>query len=133
MTSDKFNQIVKNRANERVKEKITVFEREVAAAFAKLHPSLASNHCTRWAGGKAGKLVASVFNHLLDRTVAGTGKTADGKPSGYPAALWQDEEEAVTKELLATLDEMQKALMAPVDPELAPVAQEETEPAHEQK
>ncbi len=128
MTSDKFNQIVKNRANERVKEKIITFEREVAAAFAKLHPSLASNHCRRWAGGKAGKRVASVFNHLLDRTVAGTGQTADGRPSGYPAELWQEEEEAVTKELLATLDEMQKALMAPADPEPSPIAQEETKP-----
>ena len=128
MTSDKFNQIVKNRADERVKEKVITFEREVAAAFAKLHPSLAANHCRRWAGDKAGKRVASVFNHLLDRTVAGTGQTADGRPSGYPLALWQDEEEAVTKELLATLDEMQKALMAPVDPEPSPIAQEETKP-----
>ena len=128
MTSDKFNQIVKNRAKERVKEKISTFEQEVAAAFKKLHPSLATNHCGRWNGGRAGKLVASVFNHLLDRTVAGTGQTADGRPSGYPGVLWEEEEEAVTKELLATLDEMQKALLAPGDSEPAPVAQEETKP-----
>lgn len=128
MTSDKFNQIVKNRAKERVKEKISTFEREVAAAFKKLHPRLATNHCGRWNGGNASKLVASVFNHLLDRTVAGTGQTADGRPSGYPGVLWEEEEEAVTKELLATLDEMQKALLAPGDSEPAPVAQEETKP-----
>jgi hypothetical protein len=128
MTSDKFKEIVKNRANERVKEKVTIFEREVAAAFKKLHPSFASNYGNRWAGGKAGKLVASVFNHLLNRTVNGTGKTEEGRPSGYPAELWQEEEEAVTKELLATLDEMQKALMAPADTEPSPIAQEETKP-----
>lgn len=93
-----------------------------------MHPSFTTNHVGRWNGGKAGKLVAAVFNHLLDRTVAGTGKTADGRPSGYPEVLWQDEEEAVTKELLATLDEMQKALMAPADTEPAPVAQEENKP-----
>lgn len=88
MTSDKFNQIVKNRAHERAREKIITFEREVAAAFKKLHPSFTTNHVGCWNGGKAGKLVAAVFNHLLDRTVAGTGKTADGRPSGYPEVLW---------------------------------------------
>lgn len=128
MTSDKFNQIVENRANERVKAKITVFRREVASAFEKLHPALKPNHCGAWSGGTAGNLVAAVFNDLLNRTVAGTGQTKEGRPSGYPPRLWEEEREAVSNELLATLDEMQKALMAPVSTESLPIAQEETKP-----
>lgn len=125
MTSDKFNQIVENRANERVAVKVKTFIKEVAAAFEKLHPSLKSNYNGRWAGGVAGKLVVAIFNHLLDKTEGGTGKTKEGKPSGFPVILWEEEREAVANELLATLDEMQKALMAPASTEPPPIAVQE--------
>jgi hypothetical protein len=65
--------------------------------------------------------VCAVIRHILGF------KESKGKPVGYPEILWEDEEKAVRAELLATLDEMSKALLAPVDNELAPIAKKESE------
>lgn len=109
MTPNRFNEIVKNRASARVQEKIKIFESKMAAAFRELHPCLAPNHGNRWFGGKASLHVKALLRHML-----GVTKDKDNSVAvGYPLPLWEDEEKAVETELLATMDEMAKALIAP--------------------
>jgi len=105
MTSDKFNQIITNRASERVNARIAVFERKVAEAFREI--GIPPNYYNRWTGGNDGAAAKRVMRHLLGIAAK------DGVPSGYPQKLWDEEREAVAKELLETLDEMAKALIAP--------------------
>lgn len=116
MTPDRFNTIVQNRAKERVEKKIADFEKAVADAALKLHPSLKSNYLNRWSGGSAGKAMAAIFRRLLSR------EPTPEHPTGYPAELWADEEKAVQEELLATMDEMAKALACQPPAYSSPVA-----------
>lgn len=116
MTPDRFNTIVKNRAKERVEKKIAAFEKAVADAALALHPSLKSNYHGRWFGGSASALMAPIFRRLMAL------KAEAGKPVGYPSQLWADEEEAVQAELLATMDEMAKALACQPPAHHSPIA-----------
>jgi hypothetical protein len=116
MTPNRFNEIVKNRASQRVKQKVAKFEATVAKAFEELHPCLKTNNGYKWFGGEAAKHAQAVMRHLL-------GLRGDVKKSaGYPAQLWSDEEDKVQEELLATMDEMAKALLAAPDTEPQPIA-----------
>jgi hypothetical protein len=115
MTPNRFNEIVKNRANQRVKQKIAKFEAAVAQAFKDLHPCLTSNDGNKWFGGSATEHVKPVLRHLI-------GVRRPDKPTGYPACLWADEEDKVQQELLATMDEMSRALLAEQDTEPRPIA-----------
>jgi hypothetical protein len=109
MTSNRFNEIVKNRANERVQEKVKIFESKIAAAFRELHPCLNPNNGNKWFGGTSTPYVKSILRNIM-----GVPKDKDKSVSvGYPLRLWEDEESAVEKEMLATMDEMAKALLAP--------------------
>ena len=122
MTPNRFNEIVKNRAQQRVKAKIAKFEATLAAACKELHPCLTPNHGNKWYGGTAGKHMAALVRHLLSVN------QAPRKPSGYPQALLDEEEEKVQQELLATLatmDEMAKALLAEPDTEPQPIANDD--------
>jgi hypothetical protein len=112
MSPDRFNTIVKNRAAERVKQKIAKFEEAVGRAFKELHRDLKPNFYHRWSGGDAKLLVVPIFRHLVGN------KATDTHTVGYPANLWVEEEAAVEQELLATMDEMAKALSSksPTDP-----------------
>ncbi|MCG3778251.1 MAG: hypothetical protein JW388_0964 [Nitrospira sp.] len=109
MTPDKFNQIIKNRTAERVKECIDNFERKIQQAFADI--GIQTNSYRRWAGGNEGQKAKAVMRHLLSHSAS------EGVSVGYPQKLWDDESAAVTQELLHTLDEMAKALAAkPAEP-----------------
>ena len=119
MTPNRFNEIVKNRAQQRVKAKIAKFEATLAAACKELHPCLTPNYYNKWSGGTAGKHMAAVMRNLLSI------KQEPGKPAGYPQALWDDEEEKIQEELLATMDEMAKALLAEPDTEPQPIANDD--------
>jgi hypothetical protein len=118
MTPNRFNEIVKNRAQQRVKQKVAKFEAAVAKAFEELHPSLKTNNGYKWFGGEAAKRATAVMRHLLSV------KEDPAKPKGYPPCLWTDEENKVQEELLATMDEMAKALLAEPDTEPQPIAQD---------
>jgi hypothetical protein len=63
--------------------------------------------------------MAAVMRNLLSI------KQEPGKPAGYPQALWDDEEEKIQEELLATMDEMAKALLAEPDTEPQPIANDD--------
>jgi hypothetical protein len=123
MTPNRFNEIVVNRAKERVKAKVAKFEATIAKAFKDLHPCLAtSNYYNRWSSGPQAKHAVAVM-----RLLCGV-KEEKNKPVGYPEALWRDEEKAVQEELLATMDEMAKALLAPIDDEPSPIAKYDPTP-----
>lgn len=104
MTPSKFDQVVINRANQRVEEKVAAFTKTVGDAFFKLSPSVSPNSGNAWNGGDRAKAAAAIMRTLL-------GLKGDG--CGYPRILWEKEREAVAKELLATMDEMARALAAP--------------------
>lgn len=119
MNADRFNQIIENRAQERVKKRVADFEKKIGDAFRELHASVAPNHYSRWSGGDRGRNVGAIFRFLIG------GENAEGDPFGYPKALWDEERAQVEKELLATMDEMQKALIAPEPTDIPPIAQSE--------
>jgi len=104
MNPSKFDQVVTNRANQRVEEKVAKFKKTIGDAFCELHKSVAPNYRNGWSGEDRVKTVAAIMRDLLGKT---------GEDAGYPPILWEEEREDVTKELLATMDEMSKALAAP--------------------
>jgi len=91
MTGEKFDKIVKARANERVQEKIIKLKQDTTKA---LQP-FGIAHSYDW-GNSPG---AEVFDALAGRTK-------------WPRDLWEREEIAVAQELLGIMDEMQRALIA---------------------
>lgn len=117
MNSDRFNQIIENRAQQRVKERVAKFEKAIGTAFRELHNEVAPNYYDRWSGGDRGKRVAAIMRHLTGA------QGSPEKPSGYPQMLWDEERAAVEKELLATMDEMAKALAAPAPANIPPSAE----------
>ncbi len=116
MTPDKFNDIVKKRAAQRIESKIEEFELDIQKACRKLSNKLDSTG-RRWsANSDASKRMSKIFLHLL-----GYASTTE-KPAGYPKFLWEEEEEQVKKELLSIMDEMQKALISEEVKEPSPVS-----------
>lgn len=109
MTGSKFDAIVKARANERVQARIQQFRKDVREAVKKLSPALLSDYAKPLHVGAEEKVFkgGDLDNN---RTVVAY---LTGRADVLPAVLWRKEEEAVSKELLATMDEMQKALIAP--------------------
>jgi hypothetical protein len=126
MSPDRFNTIVKNRAAERVKQKIAKFEEAVGRAFSELHRDLKPNFYHRWSGSGAKRLVVPIFRHLVGN------KATDTHTVGYPVQLWMEEEAAVEQELLATMDEMAKALASKAPTEPLPIAGADPSPTSEQ-
>ena len=101
MNPSKFDDIVKRRANERVQQKIINFKQEVMFAICKLegvHPSECS--AFPW----------ETPNEFLQVIMQPRGSEKFHK---WPAKLWDREEALVAGELMATMDEMSKALLAP--------------------
>jgi hypothetical protein len=109
MTPSKFDEIVKKRAAQRVEQKLQVFERAVMTAAVDLNSGLSTHQGNRWDKvyrPKAHAKMAAIFRRLLGLD------SEEGKPSGYPKEIWDQEEALVQTELLATMDEMAKAIAA---------------------
>lgn len=99
MTANKFNDIVEKRANQRVNQKIENFKHAVGKAISELldYKNLSLvYHVDK-------KDVQNIFKNLSEKKLQ----------TGWPSILWDREREAVSKELLSIMDEMQKALLAP--------------------
>lgn len=94
MNAFKFDELVKARANERVQERIKKFREDIINAVKTLRPEFKHHSLT-----VRSDMVKGLFACLPENT-------------GWPAEIWRDEEECVSKELLATLDEMQKAFIS---------------------
>ena len=115
MNVSRFDSIVRNRAHERATKRIEEFRKGIMAALAKLHPSFHATH-------KNGTLpcdikgdLALVVANIASGMYFQPGVASDNslKPCEWPLILWTDEQAIVEKELLATMDEMQKALCTP--------------------
>jgi len=91
MTGEKFDKIVKARANERVQEKIRQLR---AAANEMVKPFGIPGY--GWDGAH------DIFTALARGGYSGT----------WPRSLWETEENLVAGELLGIMDEMQRALIA---------------------
>ena len=81
---------VKNRANERVQERISVFKRELRDSLSRLIKN---------ASGVYHKDILSVM-------------ASDNDSKGWPSKLWEAEEKAVMDEVLSTMDSMQRILVS---------------------
>jgi len=97
MRAQSFEKLVAERANKQVQEKISAFRDAVKKALSAL-------------GGK------DLYDPCLNPSIRSDGKIAlglasDYETAGWPTILWEQEEELVKNQLLATLDVMQKALI----------------------
>lgn len=105
MTGEKFAEIVNRRANDRVQNKLRKFKAKIKDAFVELTGS-ASLYDT----GKPDDERDDTANRaILKRCLEAKDFNFN---SGWPSMIWRREEEAVTKELLGMMDEMQKALLS---------------------
>jgi len=99
MKSEMFDKIVEARANERVQEKIKKLKRAIGTALTEMkghRPGMYPEECCR---EREAREILAILG-------------SDNPNSGFPKTLWEREREAVTKELLGIMDEMQKALLA---------------------
>jgi len=97
MTNEKFLELVSKRAHQNVQRKIDKFKSTIVEAFEELTGD-------RYVAKNSDNAVI-LHNMLEDESFY--------FQKGWPKALWEHEENKVTKELLSTMDAMQKALIAP--------------------
>lgn len=97
MKPAKFDEIVKARAAERVDARIRRFKQSIAKAFSDdLGIRMSFNYNYKMEDKEASKVLQVLCS--------------DNHTKGWPKELWEREREAVTTELLSTMDEMQRAL-----------------------
>lgn len=94
MRAQSFEKLVTERANKQVQEKISAFRDAVKKALSAL----------------GGKDLYDNPSIRPDGKIA-LGLASDYETAGWPTILWEQEEELVKNQLLATLDVMQKALI----------------------
>ncbi len=128
MNASRFDQIVKNRANQRAIARIDRFRKNISAALDELGINRPSSyydgHLPQDIKGDLALVLANVASGLYFQPGVASQENPL-KPAAWPRVLWEREREAVEKELMATMDEMQKALCAPApsdgDPQPVPV------------
>jgi hypothetical protein len=103
MKAATFDEIVRKRANERVQIKLNAF-REAIMSSCKV---LIGDRCGYQGSQAKHKSWHPDYCRLLKILAS------DDNQGGWPATIWAEEFESVSKELLAIMDEMQKALLAP--------------------
>lgn len=116
MNKSRFDKIVENRTQERVEARIAKFREAIGQAFRDLHPNFGPKYYDGWLPDQMPEDVEQLMKILSDGAYLTQRPSSDssyGKPHHWPRILWEDEEDAVQKQLLATMDEMQKALCAP--------------------
>jgi len=97
MNSGKFDEIVVNRADERVQNKINKFRKDLAQTLKPLTGSA-------YYSGEYNVIRAGIG--VLKAIIGGDSR------HDYPRDIWEREEKEVAEELLDAMDEMQKALIA---------------------
>jgi hypothetical protein len=95
MKAKNFDEIVTARANERAQSKINVFKKKIREACGEL-----LNY--RWQDYGESPNTARTVLQIMQTNATG----------GWPREIWEVEENLVREELLKTMDEMQKALIA---------------------
>lgn len=117
MNASKFDQIVKARAQQRIEARVNKFRADIAAAFNDLfkgtpyQDSPFANPSYSRSEIKGQYLSSKNAKTVLDSLFYDDA----GQPKRMilPLSFWESEESEVSKQLLATMDEMQKALCAP--------------------
>ena len=105
MNPSKFDDVVERRTNERAQAAINKFRLDVYRAAREF--LLIGNGPSYDGENSRNKQWRKEFRDLLGILAS------DNTQRGWPSILWQREREAVTKELLSIMDEMQRALVAP--------------------
>lgn len=97
MNASRFDKIVKNRAQSRIEARIQIFRKTIETAIHEL------------TGSKINPQYIGHFwkTEFAEEIITGL------RSNTWPLEFWEREEEAVQKELLSTMDEMQKALCTP--------------------
>lgn len=115
MNASRFDQIVKNRAQQRVEARIEKFRAKMAEAFRELGRGFEPQHRHGFHPYNIPDHVQTVLSNIQVGGYLHTEKDATGNylPVRWPKLLWETEEKAIEEELLKTMDEMQKALVAP--------------------
>lgn len=98
MDGERFDKIVESRARERVEKNIAIFKKSCEKAAETLL------HCTIYSGD--GPAYSYRIRGLFQVLASATHR------EHWPVELWHDEEKLVEKELLETLNELQKAFLA---------------------
>jgi len=96
MTEEKFREMVANRTNENIQEKIRKFKDTVVVALREL----------------TGKYYSTDAENIEVLALLGKGNGIN-ITNGWPQFLWGKEQEKVTKDILSTMDTIQRALAAP--------------------
>ena len=99
MKEKTFDEIVKARANERTQAKIKAFKEAVKKSCFELTGKT-------WLGYDQNKVLVPDFRAVLSIL------SSENHTTGWPSSLWEKEEDHVREELLKTMDEMQRALLA---------------------
>ena len=99
MKKIKFDEIVAARANERVQKKIFEFKTDIKKACGELVNNT-------FQGYNLSERLPDIYREVLNVMVS------DNIRIGWPSTLWDVEKEKVASELLAIMDEMQKAMLA---------------------
>lgn len=100
MKVQKFDEIIKVRANQRVQIKINNFRSTINLALQTL---LGYNQrSVQYPSVKEKAVIAAVLSIV----------NPNDKPEDWPSMIWENEEKAVQAELLNIMDEMQKALQS---------------------
>lgn len=123
MNASRFDSIVKARANQRAQQKIEAFRASVNAAVKALGIKTPTGYYNGWQPSSIKEDLKNVLDNVAAGMYCNPGEASSANPltaCTWPAAIWRSEEEAVQKELLATMDEMQKALIAPAPTQEGP-------------
>lgn len=102
----KFDDLVKNLANKRVQDRVVAFNKEIRQAIQRLSP-IFPQYSVPILVKNGGDTTSAplMFNQQLISFLTGESKE-------LPQEIWGLEEQAVSKELLATMDVMQQAIAA---------------------
>ncbi len=104
MNKDRFQEAVRNRSSEIVRQKIKKFKKDIGEAFRALTGDVCVESDATGVHRKA--------NWQILLGIVESGDLLKTR-SNWPTFLWSEQEEKVTKELFALMDPMQKALLAP--------------------
>lgn len=120
MTPTKFDEIVKNKANENVQARIRQFDKDIKEAIAKLYPSHRIYSDPLLPISSSNESVIEYKETTEDNKILIQYLTTREKK--LPAKIWRHEEELVAKKLLAQLDVVASALVSkkPSDEDIAP-------------
>jgi len=104
MEAKYFNKIIEARANERAQAKIITFQDAVMKAFDELTGCPYGQFAHKDQGGTRGA------NYIILKAMFDNQKVRFQE--NWPRLIWEEAEEKVSNEILSTMDEMQKTLLA---------------------